>query len=362
VDLAQQLGVFSDRESEYCQDWDTVFRFTSAKHTPVHIPEVLYHWRAHEASSTHKADRVAGSLRSQRHVLERFVAGLQTDDLFNVREWPLHRGLPELWLSRSRRRPPSMHVIVFGDSGGGHTGDTSAAADWRQRTELTGYPFADFTLLADCGADRTRGRRTWSGDLRAAVARSGTELVTIIRAGLDPQGADWPWEAVGILELLPQTALVGGRVARNGHVVEGEILIAPDGRFRCPDEGREENDAGYYALSLKPHLTDAVTSSFLVMRTDRLAAALNEVPHGVTRQTLGVWLGVWAAHNGYTVAFSPLLTARDTRRLPGDAGSAPAVGGKAPWAAQKGEPPIGARWEWRMMCDRLGEGRPAPGP
>ncbi len=76
--LARQLGVYTDLESEWCQDWHSVFRFVDAGHQPVHVPEVLYHWRAHSHSSTNQAGPHDGSLRSQRHLLEDQVAR-QTD-------------------------------------------------------------------------------------------------------------------------------------------------------------------------------------------------------------------------------------------------------------------------------------------
>ena len=50
-ELALALGVYTDRAAEGSHDWDTFTRFLTAGRTPVHIPEVLYSKRIHQASS-----------------------------------------------------------------------------------------------------------------------------------------------------------------------------------------------------------------------------------------------------------------------------------------------------------------------
>ena len=50
-ELALTLGVYTDPAAEGSHDWDTFTRFLAAGRTPVHIPEVLYSKRIHQASS-----------------------------------------------------------------------------------------------------------------------------------------------------------------------------------------------------------------------------------------------------------------------------------------------------------------------
>ncbi len=51
-ELALELGAYTDQRAEGSHDWDTFTRFFAAGHAPLHIPEVLYSWRMHEASTS----------------------------------------------------------------------------------------------------------------------------------------------------------------------------------------------------------------------------------------------------------------------------------------------------------------------
>ena len=53
-ELALELGAYTDPRAEGSHDWDTFTRFLAAGHTPLHIPEVLYSWRIHQASTSRK--------------------------------------------------------------------------------------------------------------------------------------------------------------------------------------------------------------------------------------------------------------------------------------------------------------------
>ena len=49
-DLLDQVGGFRP-EYDGAQDFDLVLRLTEKAKSVVHIPQVLYHWRSHEAST-----------------------------------------------------------------------------------------------------------------------------------------------------------------------------------------------------------------------------------------------------------------------------------------------------------------------
>ena len=50
--MALKLGVYTDKNSEGCHDWDTFIRFHNYGIEPKHIPEVLYSWRMHQGSTS----------------------------------------------------------------------------------------------------------------------------------------------------------------------------------------------------------------------------------------------------------------------------------------------------------------------
>jgi hypothetical protein len=185
--------------------------------------------------------------------------------------------------------------------------------------------------------------------------------VLFIDASLSPLGDAWAWEAFGLLDLFPRLVAVGGRVVDpSGSVLTGELLVAPGARLACPDEGREHADPGYYAFSLKPHLTDAVSGRLVFVRRAWLAESLARLPEPATLSLLGGWLGVLAAAGDRQIAYSPIITATcpaghactETCTADERAAFATAWGGEA----------ASGRWETRLRAADLGERRPLAAP
>lgn len=305
---ALDLGVYTDPGSEFCQDWDTVFRFSAAGIEPAHVPEVLYHWTAHDASSTHRAEPNSGSPDSQRHVLQGELRRRSLLATFDLQPFPLDRGLPELWPHRRHQGPPSATVLVMSDAPGAATTCLDSVA------RSCDYPL-DATTIVGCEplSEHCEGRIP---DLRQAVAQIDSEWTAVFTPEAVPQGADWLWEAVGVGELVPQVGFIAGRLVDGRNVVRGggELWGAGD-PCGCPDRGHPAQDPGPYAISLEPHCVSAVDPRFFVARTTLLATALSDLPDDASFGFLGVWLGRWAERNGVRTACSPLVTARCPRRL-----------------------------------------------
>ncbi len=332
---ALALGVFTDAESEFCQDWDTLFRFVDAHIVPVHMPEVLYHWRAHTGSSTHRPDRDQGSLKSQRHVLETHLERVGRAESFAVAEFPLDRGLPEWWIRRARLETPVIDVVVMGD-----------------REAIVDRPTVDLPFARLHQFDKAGG----TAGLRKVMDHCDTDMVVLLDARSTPMPYEWASEALTILDLMPDVDIVGGRlIDEAGAVVEGELVISADGRTACPDKGRQASDAGYYSLSLKPHLADGVSGRFFAARRIHLSEALDCLPAEASIPCLGAWLGAWAARAGRQVAYTPLMTAtldpHDEAHL-----AAGATEQRALVDLMRGFPRPD-RWTWREQCANLGEGR-----
>jgi hypothetical protein len=347
------LGVFTDIESEFCQDWDTVFRFVHAGFEPLHIPEILYHWRAHPASSTNRPDRAEGSMSSQRHVLQQHIDAQPDARRFELAEFPIFRGLPEWWIKRRHVDPLPLDVVV--------TGDANAAAVTGAALGEASYPFGVVRILdgSDTTDSDTDEAIQSTRALREAVAACASPFVVLLAATVTPCGDEWPWEATGILDLLRDVAFVGGRIVDGRGIVRaGAVAVSLDGRAVCADLGRRADDSGYYALSLKPQCSDALTSRFLVARTNALQQCLADLPSEASMQFLGVWIGMWARHRGLRAASSPLLTAHcepgaDVSESAGDRERARMLGLWPPST-------LDSRWDWCTRCGQLGEGRSFP--
>jgi len=299
---ALALGVFTDPDAEYVQDWDTLFRFVDDGAEPLHVPEVLYHWRSHGGSSTHHADPAAGSLRSQRHVLSRWLAKQGHPELYELETFPISRGAPELWIRRRRTQPARIDVVLMGGSA------TAAQESIARLHEITSYPFASLNIVADESLDT----------LTSAVAGLRGDLVAVVSTRIEPEGSEWPWETQALAELHPDVVLISGRLLNSDRiVVAGGEVFEPDGSPICPDYGRGERDPGPWALSLKQRSAGACHPAFFIAHRWFLAAALAALPRRATVRCLGAWLGAAALRAGGRIAFSPLVQAVARRHFTG---------------------------------------------
>ena len=281
---ALDLGVYSDTGSNYCHDWDSVFRFSRGGHSPQHVAEILYHWRTHATSHTNRRQPHPGSVQSQRHVLETHIAAQPHPERYEVRPFPLDRGGEEWAITRKPIDPPTVDWIC-------HT--VSHATPCKD----LGFPVHAQQIVA-CE----------TSVIFEAVRNSQAEFVVIIANDLLPS-EESIWEAIGLFEFHADVALISGRIVNRAEIVvgAGEIRGA-DGNYSCPERGRDALAPGPFSLWLKPRCIAAVEPRFCLVRTtflNDLAGA--ELPSEVA--LLGRWLGEAAQARGLRVATSPLISA-----------------------------------------------------
>jgi hypothetical protein len=292
---ALELGVYTDAAATWCHDWDTVHRFHAAGLEPVHVCEVAYHWRSHPASSTNRTRPEGGSLESQRHVLERVVGTTRRPELFALELFPINRGAPEWWVRRQRVQPEPLDVLLVRRHKA--TGPRPAFC-----LGGTDYPFAHVGVV--------EGDRNPLTRLREHVRDSGSKLTVVLSDELVADGDEWPWEAIGLLELHRDVVIVSGRILNSDRiVVAGGEMFGFGGVVGTPEFGRPAKEPGYFALALKQRCVSACHSAFFIARTDFLRRALDSLPGEATFGFLGAWLGARAASEGKRVAVSPLVSA-----------------------------------------------------
>src|SRR5262249_20182101 len=140
-------------------------------------------------------------------------------------------------------------------------------------------------------------------------------LVAVLEDNLTPLTADWPWEALGLLELHPETAVGGGRGLGTRRVVqsagggfggEGTVGCAPRG---CPMRGQREGEYGPYGMLICQRATSAVAGGFFVTRAGFLGDVLAGRDGYLSRELLAAWLGATARRQGLHVVYSPYLVA-----------------------------------------------------
>ncbi len=286
--IALELGIYTDQAANWCHDWDTVFRFVAAGHPPVHIHEVLYHWRAHQASHTNKTDPHEGSLKSQRHLLEKFLASRADGHLFEIKQFPIFRGAEEFWLSRKHIKPASIDIAVISKSA-----STKKASDYSRN-----YPVSKLMSLKDIPS------------LADAAATSDSSLIAVIREELTPTGQDWLWEAQGLFTLHPDMSLLAGRIINPDQIVLGGAeRVDSSGKFSSPYRGMLAHEPGAFAIALKPQTVECPNSAYFIARTEFLRTVLAELPREATLELLGPWLAAFAHRQNHRVGYSPLVTA-----------------------------------------------------
>jgi hypothetical protein len=328
-DRALELGVYSDRGCEYCHDWDSITRFALAGHAPVHVREILYHWRAHAGSSTNNADPNKGSLASQRHLLQRVISAQPHSERYEVREFPIFRGALEWGIARRPVDPPAVTLLVpalEGDS------PETASAHLDTITSKCDFPFAH------------RLHTTANlADVSATLLRTTTEFTVVCSTGVTPENAAGLWEAIRLLEFHPDLAVVAGRILNpDSFVVGGGELFGFEGLSGCPEYARVPHDPGPWAFFLKQRCVDAPNPHFLVARTSFLRSACATVPTQASFPALGLWLGGHAAQRHERVATSPLVVSRARPFL--DVRHTPAGEERAALLVRHGERLTTSRW------------------
>ena len=258
-ELALALGVYTDRAAEGSHDWDTFTRFLTAGRTPVHIPEVLYSKRIHQASS--------GNIQAKPIV---------TDS------------------QRSVLRP--VTTVVIGSDGA---------------TRLPQVGERIVTLDADAGV----------AGLAALCERAVAErrLVHVVWAGTRIDDENWLAEATGLLELFPDTAMIGGRLHRDGRLLEAGRYFGLGLGCDAPDRERSLADPGYFAQVFKPHSVSAVSLDHAIFDPEAALGPLRGLARaGVSLAHLGAWLGAAFCRVGRRVVYSPMLSAQAERDLASD--------------------------------------------
>ncbi len=279
---ALALGVYTDQAAEFCQDWDTLRRFEEAGERIAHLPVVLYHWRAHEASSSNSGRVNEGSLASVRHVLERIIARQQKPDLYEVALFPINRGVDQYAILRRRTAPVALALVLLG-------------------ANVTAPP--ELSWLAQ-GAIRAPLACRRTEDLAAALDRVPPEVAHVLVLGPNWTVRDEAtlWEAMRLFEMHADVGLASGRVLDGaGTVIAACTPVLPDADW----VGRKRGDPAAFAMALKPQTALGVPDAFFFSRRDLLReAALSPGPASLAERAAAL-----ARARGLRIAYSPLIEA-----------------------------------------------------
>jgi hypothetical protein len=297
---ALTLGVYGDRTYEGCHDWDSFLRFWQGGDRPVHVPEVLYGWRMHPGSTSGDIRAKDFIYASQRALLARFVASRVAPERYDIELNRFFPGTPNWHIRRLPVAPRPIATIVLGDPAG------PAVARWRRDTS---YPSQRWHAVAS----------DTPVEALLTIARAALTEGALIRLLWDQVEPVAPsndagvlWEAVGLVELFPDTAMIGGRIVDPRHRIRSAGGYFGYGRC-CdgPDAGRGLDEPGYQAQLWQQHSVSAVSSALAVLAPGLLIATI-ETHRGLALSLpyLGAWCGAQARRAGQRVVYSPYLIGR----------------------------------------------------
>lgn len=295
---ALRLGAYTESKVEGSHDWHTFTLFAHAGHQPSHLADALYSWRMHMGSTSQNIGSKPYVYDSQRHVVEYWARNSQASDAFDVVLNPLFGGAPDWWIRRKRTGARPLYVALFTQAG--EEGQDMAVA-------TGGVPQVG---AARIGIDDEDGGLGALENL-AGVAAADGGVVHLRWNRLVLAGDDWAWDAFGLMELFPDTVMVGGRVfGTDGRLLAGGAYFGFGRGCDCPDVGRYRGDPGYFAQMWKQRSVSAVSSQNAIVDGAFLAFALEKLKASrPTAAYLGAWLGALARQAGLRVAYTPFLEA-----------------------------------------------------
>src|SRR5262249_30099335 len=203
---------------------------------------------------------------------------------------PLFQGTPDWWIRRRHTDARPMTSVVFSGRGNRVTKVEAADYEIERQIELgiSGY-------LAQLRSV-----------VRSAAERSG--LIHLSYGSLEVLEREWPWEALSLFELLPDTVMVGGRVvSTDGRVLTSGAYFGFGRGCESPDRDRSVHDPGYFAQMWKARSVSAVSAQFSVVDARFMQEFLESLRDEFPVSILGPWIGAFARKKGKRVVYSPYL-------------------------------------------------------
>ncbi len=226
--LVEEVGGF-DREFEGSQDWDLVLRVTERARRVVHVPEVLYHWRALESSTAGGGEEAkpwafeAGTRAVQAHC-ERI--GLPAEVERDLEAPGVYHLRPRL-----RREPPVSIVIPTAGGSREVRFEEVVLVEHCIRSVVATSTYANYEIvvvsdgdldpaledrLRGIAGDRLRlvrfdGEFNFSAKINRGAVHAGGERLLLLNDDMEVIAPDWIERMVMYLEL-EEVGAVGARL------------------------------------------------------------------------------------------------------------------------------------------------------
>jgi len=298
--LALEVGGFR-AGFDGSQDHDLALRVSERARQVVHLPEVLYRWRAARGSTSlryrEKPEAADASRRAITEALQRRgEAGAEVSQsnypgFFQV-HWPL---------------PGGIRISAALCDCPGETACRRTVAALKRSTGLP--PISVLCLQPEPGCRNLPVLPGVGTRERArALAAIDADVVLLLRGGIEPE-PDAP--ALLAAQVLRRgIGAAGGLVReRDGRVVHAGLAQGDDGRLRPLYAGRDPGPKGYFGLLLCAREVDALGPELWASRRDRFEAALDDLDSESAPIALAQSLGARLAASGERLLLEPRAAA-----------------------------------------------------
>jgi glycosyltransferase involved in cell wall biosynthesis len=295
-DHAARLGIYSNQDAEFCHDWDTVLRFYKVGYEPLHIPEVLYYWRAHSRSTTNRENSSnSNSQNSVRGILLNNIKSAANSSGLGVSRFLLDRGAPEWCISGAQLDPDYFVLCVSkGLNSGSVVNQHPSVGDVRYVSDVC---LSESTKIADL-----------SNILESNVHISDSKWVLFKDSRISLAGNIWSGEIEKLFRLHPNLAAVGGRVVGTDSIVYlGPTVFGEGSSLIQPFSGIDKHAGGPFSMLLKPQLVDLLSLAFMAVRMDVLISIVNSKAAAQSLETLPLVLTQYIEQEAMFLAYSPVI-------------------------------------------------------
>jgi O-antigen biosynthesis protein len=316
-DLIVELGGFRP-DFDGSQDHDLALRVVAkvARSRIVHIPRILYHWRAIAGSTAVSVDEKPQSVDAGRRAVAAHLRQVGRDGI--VEPAPEARCYNRVKHQLPVARPLVSIVICTRDHGkllrtavdsitsrSTYGNYEIAIVDNGSRDSATLSYIATLVGRAGITVIRDDSPFNYSRLNNAAVARTQGEVVCLLNDDIEVLSPGWLEEMVS-LAIVPDVAAVGARLwYPDGTLQHGGVVIGVGGVANHAHPRLRRGETGYFGRAVVQQEFSAVTGACLVVRRsvfdevggldERLAVAFNDVDFCLRLRAAG-YRNVWTPY------------------------------------------------------------------
>jgi GT2 family glycosyltransferase len=281
TDLVREVGAF--REGfDGSQDYDLILRVTERARRIVHIPEVLYHWRAIEGSAAAAADAKPYAVEAGRRAVEEHLQRCGIEATVSVGPFGphrIHRTLPTDRLVSIVIPTRGSSSLVWGRRRVLVTESVRSALahTTHERIEFVivhDEPTPESVLddLREIAGDRLvlvpfHEKFNYSRKVNVGVLASQGDRIVVLNDDVDVKTPEWLDELVAPLEE-PDVGLTGAKLLFSSTAIQHVGLAFMRGGYHHPYRLMPNVDGGRFGMLVVNREVSGVTGACVAMRRE----------------------------------------------------------------------------------------------